>query len=66
MFLLQYPGWLTEKKDSIPQNDYDRYSKQLDVMQRLCTEYEAETDSDSGDVKQQRTMRVMDLIQEVR
>ncbi|XP_072049748.1 peroxisomal biogenesis factor 19-like [Amphiura filiformis] len=61
----KYPEWLTEKKDSIPQSDHDRYSKQLEVMQRLCTEYEAETDSDSTDVKQQRTMRVMDLIQQM-
>ena len=34
-------------------------------MQRLCAEYETETDSDSQDVKQQRTMKVMDLIQQV-
>lgn len=31
----RYPSWLEEKKSTLPSESYERYSKQLELMQKV-------------------------------
>ncbi|XP_063959591.1 peroxisomal biogenesis factor 19-like [Lytechinus pictus] len=61
----KYQGWLDEKEPTLNSEDHQRYSEQHRLMSQLCVEYEAEQDTDSSSVKQERMARIMDLIQKM-
>lgn len=65
MWWLQYPPWLEEHKATLPADQYDNYCKQLEIMKKLVAEFEAESESDSEDVKRQRFQKIMDNMQQV-
>ncbi|KAI5640420.1 pex19 protein family domain-containing protein [Phthorimaea operculella] len=59
----KYPAWLAENKGKIEQAEYERFSKQQELMQQVCAELEPEQESDPEDVKRQRFQTVLDLMQ---
>uniref|UniRef100_A0A146LGQ8 Peroxin-19 n=2 Tax=Lygus hesperus TaxID=30085 RepID=A0A146LGQ8_LYGHE len=61
----KFPGWLEENKESISSTEYDNYSKQFKLMEGICTEFEAESDTDPEDTKKQRFTRVLKLLEEM-
>jgi len=61
----KYPAWLEEKKETLPAADLERYNKQLDLMQKVCTELEKEKDDDADDVKKRRFDTILSLMQEM-
>lgn len=60
----KYPEWLEEKKDTIPSNDLQRYTKQLKLMQQVCIELDKEKDGDNEETKKKRFEKIVALMQE--
>ncbi|KAG7197546.1 hypothetical protein KM043_000162 [Ampulex compressa] len=58
----QYPEWLRKERDSLSASDLERYTKQLDLVQKVCAEFEKETDENS---EEQRFDRILALMQEM-
>jgi len=54
----KFPEWLAANKGKVPQEDYDRYTKQYEYVQRLCAIY----DSDPNNLTQ--VMTIMQEMQE--
>ncbi|XP_043274822.1 peroxisomal biogenesis factor 19 isoform X1 [Venturia canescens] len=61
----KYPAWLEEKKTTLPPDDLEKYNKQLELMQKVCTELENENETDSEEVKKQRFDTILALMQEM-
>jgi peroxin-19 len=62
---LQYPGWLEENKSSLSDKDYINYNKQLQIMEKVCSEFEQETSSDNDETKKKRFTKILSLMEEV-
>ncbi len=62
---MQYPDWLSENKEKLSEAEYDNYSKQLNLMTRICTEFEEEKEEDPETTKAQRFERIIDLMQQM-
>ena len=60
----KYPKYLTENVN-IDSSDRERYIKQQELMERVCGELELENETDSNEVKQERFMKVLDMMQKV-
>jgi len=41
----KYPDWLTQNKDKLSSEDYQRYLKQFDYVKKICAAYETESDN---------------------
>ncbi|XP_034952580.1 peroxisomal biogenesis factor 19 [Chelonus insularis] len=61
----KYPSWLDGKRSTLPQKELDRFTKQLDLMQKVCRELENEKDDDGEDVKKQRFDKVLSLMHDM-
>lgn len=61
----KYPVWLSQNKEKLEDSEYDRYTKQMSLMQQICQELEKESDSDSVEVKEQRCNTILDLMQKM-
>lgn len=61
----KYPAWLEENKGKVPQDDYDRYCRQQELMQQVCAELEPEQETDPEDVKRKRFEVVLELMQKM-
>lgn len=61
----KYPQWLEENKSKLAESDYERYCKQQGTMYKVCKQYEEEDESDPPEVKKERIMKIMNLIQEM-
>ncbi|GAB6028408.1 hypothetical protein CHUAL_002569 [Chamberlinius hualienensis] len=61
----KYPEWLAANKSTISDADYNRYNRQYEMMRSACSEYEAEKESDSAEVKKARFERILDFMQKV-
>lgn len=61
----KYPDWLADHRSSLPEDEYERYNKQYDVMKQVVQLYEEEQDSDSDEVKGQRFEKIMQFMQKL-
>lgn len=61
----KYPTWLEEKKDTLSDGDNQRYTKQLELMQKICTELEKEKDDDTEEIKKRRFETISSLMHEM-
>jgi len=61
----KYPAWLEEHKATLNPSDLQRYTKQSELMQKVCIELEKEKDDDAEDVKQRRFECVLKLMTEM-
>ena len=62
----QYPKYLEENKDKISAKDFENYTTQYEIIQKICTEFESESDSDSSSVKDKRLEKIMDFMEKMR
>lgn len=61
----KYPGWLEDNKVSLTSEEFARYDNQYKVVGRICSEYEAESSSDSDDVRKKRFEKLLGLMQQM-
>lgn len=59
---LKYPKWLEENKGKVPINDYTRYEKQSEYIQKIIAKYEA---PDFDENSEQQNKEIVSLMQEV-
>ncbi|KAL6260815.1 hypothetical protein P5V15_008341 [Pogonomyrmex californicus] len=52
--LNKYPAWLEEHKAILNPSDFQRFTKQSELMQKVCIEFEKEKEDDTEDIKQHR------------
>ena len=62
----KYPLYLAENKEKLNSKDLSNYTRQHEIMERICVEFEAEQDSDSETMKAARLDRIMDLMEQMR
>ncbi|XP_046475816.1 peroxisomal biogenesis factor 19 [Neodiprion pinetum] len=61
----KYPVWLEEKKPTLPAADFERYTEQLNLMQKVCAELENEKEDDSDEVKKARFEKTLALMNQM-
>lgn len=61
----KYPEWLEQVKDTLPSADLQRYTKQLELMQKVCSELEKEKDTDTDETKKRRFDTILSLMQDM-
>jgi peroxin-19 len=64
--LFQYPAWLEENRSNLESSEFERFSKQKELMDQVCVELEKESESDSQEEKKRRFDTILDLMQKVR
>lgn len=57
----KYPKWLAEKHSTLPEEEYAKYIKQYDVVQKICCVYE----SPNGGGSAEQMQEVVQLMQEM-
>ena len=62
----KYPEWLEKNKSKITNEENERYTKQLRLMEEICSELEQEKAEDPADVKKERFQKVLELMQKVK
>lgn len=60
MLTFQYPEWLRSHSAEVSQEDLKRYSKQLELMNTICSEFERQPEGDKTS-----SDKIMQLMQEV-
>ncbi|XP_066599289.1 peroxisomal biogenesis factor 19-like [Prorops nasuta] len=61
----KYPEWLQSKEPTLSLEDLNKYKKQLQLMQKICTEFEAEKDDDTEELKRHRFKLILNFLQEM-
>ncbi|KAL6420988.1 hypothetical protein ACFW04_014034 [Cataglyphis niger] len=61
----KYPAWLEEHRTTMNSCDLQRYTKQLELMQKVCLELEKENKNDAEDIKKRRFESILKLMTEM-
>ncbi|XP_070153802.1 peroxisomal biogenesis factor 19 [Polyergus mexicanus] len=61
----KYPAWLEEHKTTMNSSDLQRYTKQSELMQKVCIELEKENKGDTEDIKKLRFESILKLMTEM-
>lgn len=61
----KYPAWLEEHKTTINSSDLERYTKQSELMKKVCIELEEENKDDTEDIKKRRFESILKLMTEM-
>ncbi|XP_050452899.1 peroxisomal biogenesis factor 19 isoform X2 [Cataglyphis hispanica] len=61
----KYPAWLEEHRTTMNSSDLQRYTKQLELMQKVCLELEKENKDDTEDIKKRRFESILKLMTEM-
>ncbi|EFN88728.1 peroxisomal biogenesis factor 19 [Harpegnathos saltator] len=61
----KYPAWLEEHKATLSPSDLQKYTKQFELLQKVCSELEKEKEDDTKEIKQRRFETIMSLMQEI-
>ncbi|KAJ4443310.1 peroxisomal biogenesis factor 19 [Periplaneta americana] len=61
----KYPTWLEENRSKLEPSEFERFSKQQELMHQVCVELEKESESDSPEIKKQRFDVILDLMQKM-
>lgn len=61
----RFPEWLETHKSTLSNDEYTRYENQMKLMEKVCTELEAESGTDSNEQKRERFEKVLNLMQKV-
>lgn len=61
----QYPSWLKDNSSKISAQEVDRYTKQHNVITKICVIFESEKDNDAEDVKQKKFIELLGLLEEM-
>ncbi|XP_029167246.1 peroxisomal biogenesis factor 19-like [Nylanderia fulva] len=58
----KYPAYLEEHKATMNPSDLERYTKQAELMQKVCTELEKENKDDTEEIKKRRFESILKLM----
>ncbi|KYO41066.1 peroxisomal biogenesis factor 19 isoform X1 [Alligator mississippiensis] len=61
----KYPEWLHSHRDSLPEEQYEKYQEQHSIMGKICQQFEAEQPTDSDVEQKARFEMVLDLMQQL-
>ncbi|XP_065832235.1 peroxisomal biogenesis factor 19-like [Oscarella lobularis] len=61
----KYPDWLKEKGGELPEDQLKNYKEQLNVMNKVCAEFESEKADDDETVKNRRFNEIVQLMQKM-
>ncbi|KAK7575554.1 hypothetical protein V9T40_011840 [Parthenolecanium corni] len=61
----QYPSWLKDNSSKISAQEADRYTKQYNVIKKICVIFESESAADAEDVKQKKFIELLGLLEEM-
>uniref|UniRef100_A0A8B9P5Y7 Peroxisomal biogenesis factor 19 n=1 Tax=Apteryx owenii TaxID=8824 RepID=A0A8B9P5Y7_APTOW len=61
----KYPEWLRLHRDSLPEEQYEKYREQHNIMGKICQQFEAERPTDGDAEQKARFEMVLDLMQQV-
>jgi len=61
----KYPDWLADNRSKLEAKEYDKYNRQFSIMQKVCSEFESEKDSDDSATRNSRFERILALMQEM-
>jgi len=59
----KFPDWLADNRCRLSESDYAKYNKQFDLTQKICLEFEQESDRSSETEVKDRYNRVMQHMQ---
>ena len=59
----QYPDWLKDHSSKVSQEDLQRYTKQLELMNTICSEFEHQPEGEQ--TSQESSDKIMQLMQQV-
>ena len=62
-FVIQYPDWLKDHGSEVTPDDLQRYSKQLEIMNTICSEFERHPEGEQA--PQESSDKIMQLMQQV-
>ena len=62
-FVIQYPDWLKDHGSEVTPDDLQRYSKQLEIMNTICSEFERQPEGEQA--PQESSDKIMQLMQQV-
>lgn len=63
--LFQYPAWLEENRSKLESSEFERFSRQKELMDQVCVELQKESESDSQEEKKRRFETILDLMHKV-
>ena len=63
LIIFQYPDWLKDHSSEISQEDLQRYSKQLEIMNTICSEFDRQPEGEQA--SQESSDKIMQLMQQV-
>ena len=58
----QLPKWLEENWEKCSQEDLERYNKQMDLINEICTQYESNQSTASGNESSQESDKIFELL----
>uniref|UniRef100_T1J3M6 Peroxin-19 n=1 Tax=Strigamia maritima TaxID=126957 RepID=T1J3M6_STRMM len=61
----RYANWLLENKETTEQEQYKKYETQYEIMQKICTEFEAESETDTPAKKKSRFDGILEMMQKM-
>ena len=61
--IIQYPDWLKEHGSEVSPEDLQRYSKQLEIVNTICSEFERQPEGEQA--TQESSDKIMQLMQQV-
>jgi len=61
----KYPDWLADNRSKLEAKEYDKFNRQFSIMQKVCSEFENEKDSDDSATQNSRFERILALMQEM-
>ncbi|XP_064355115.1 peroxisomal biogenesis factor 19 [Dromaius novaehollandiae] len=61
----KYPEWLRLHRDSLPEEQYEKYQEQHNIMGKICQQFEAERPTDGDAEQKARFEMVLDLMQQL-
>lgn len=64
--LSQFPEWLAANEATLSADEYNRRVQQLDLIKRICDEFEKEQPTDSEAVKTERFKILLDLMKQLK
>ncbi|XP_043357763.1 peroxisomal biogenesis factor 19 isoform X2 [Dermochelys coriacea] len=61
----KYPEWLRSHRDTLPEEQFEKYQEQHSIMGKICQQFEAEQAADSDAEQKARFEMVLDLMQQL-
>lgn len=61
----KFPNWLADNREALPAEEYQKYNRQFDLVQRMCREFESEAPTDTEAQKRSRFDNILEMMQQM-